>query len=58
MDEMFDIFDEEEIVALPLCRNDGEFGFVSEMWGYKRIGGVIHVSAVTGQPAVPDWLRG
>lgn len=48
MDEMFDIFDEEEIVALPLCRNDGEFGFVSEMWGYKRIGGVIHVSAVTG----------
>jgi GNAT superfamily N-acetyltransferase len=48
----------KDIEALPECRNDHEFGFVSGICGYKRIGGVRYVNVSTGQPAVPDWLPG
>jgi hypothetical protein len=41
---------EDEILKLPECRNDHEFGFVSGMCGYKRVGQIEYISARTGQP--------
>jgi len=52
----FDVF-AKDILVLPECRNDHEFGFVSGICGYKRIGGPRYVSARTGQPVVPDWVQ-
>ncbi|ERF74444.1 hypothetical protein EPUS_03882 [Endocarpon pusillum Z07020] len=41
-----------QIEALPECRNDHEFGFVSGMCGYKRISQIRYVS-VFGEPLSP-----
>jgi hypothetical protein len=38
-----------EIEALPDCRNDHEFGFVSGMCEYKRVSNIRYVSMM-GEP--------
>jgi GNAT superfamily N-acetyltransferase len=40
---------EHDIAALPECRNDHEFGFVSSMCGYKRVSNIVRVGVFDHQ---------
>ena len=44
----------KQILQLPECRNDHEFGFVSAMCGYKRVGSIRYISVWTGEEIESD----